>query len=394
MYRVYSTSVTAGRVKLGPAMEGSLPYFVLLHGGGSSSHAGSRKRRGSRMKRVSRSSSDQPAPQRRLRSYFRKETKRAVSGGARLSGGRSTSGGGGLGGSGISGSMDAKNSSINSIGSSADGEGSMRSPSSGALQTHREDSMDSSGVSQKRASIASDSGGSGGAKSAPADPNPSWQLSPQFSLGGAGRGMTALAKSADNEAGQAANTALKIATISSVSGAAGDKAGGGQADSGSDDSKQPRLRFKVALLCEHGIFVQMDDVHRLENSASEDQVASTFELALKLPAHGDNATKTAVEDVTCPTEGCDGEMIGEPGARICSRCGPAGTLSRADEREGSSGARAVESGLSATLDFEHVASSEMLGLEDSLSMKAEFGIEGRYFNPRVKRSEHFIEPWR
>ncbi|CAM9431611.1 unnamed protein product, partial [Sphacelaria rigidula] len=50
-------------------------------------------------------------------------------------------------------------------------------------------------------------------------------------------------------------------------------------------------------------------------------------------------------------------------------------------------------GLLAMLDYEHVASTDVLGSGDSLSMQATYGMEGKYFNPRVQRSEHFLEPW-
>lgn len=188
--------------------------------------------------------------------------------------------------------------------------------------------------------------------------NPSWQLTPRYSLGGATRGVTSIATKADTNAKKAASTAMKIAAISSAGTAAASAASAG-ASGGVEVGKQPRVRLKVTLLCEHGIILQMDDLHRLKNTPTDAHAAPTFELAFKVPP-----------------QGCHG--------------GLGGTEPRSLESLPSS----MDEALKATLDFEHVASAEILGVEDSMSMNASFGMEGRYFNPRVQQSEHFIEPWR
>lgn len=194
-----------------------------------------------------------------------------------------------------------------------------------------------------------------GAVAAAANANPSWQLTPRFSLGGATQGVTSIATKADKNAKKAASSAMKIAAISSAGTAAAGAAGGGVG--GVEVGKQPRVRLKATLLCEHGIFLQMDDLHRLRNMPPDAHVAPTFELALKVP----------------PQSSVDGP--GEP-------------------RSPGSLPSSIDEALQMTLDFEHVASAEILGEEDSMSMNASFGMEGRYFNPRVQQSEHFIEPWR
>ena len=232
---------------------------------------------------------------------------------------------------------------------------------------------------ERRASITSTGGsggggGGGGAErrgsttsvaesvvAAAVNANPSWQLTPAYSLGGATRGVTSIATKADTHAKEAASTAMKIASISSAGTAAASAAT-------TEVAKQPRVRLKVTLLCEHGIYVQMDDLHRLENTPADEDASPTFELALKVP----------------PQDG------GEGG------CGDGGAAPDAAEPQSPRSVLppSLEEALSMTLDFEHVASAEILGVQDSMSMKAAFGMEGKYFNPRVQQSEHFIEPWR
>lgn len=385
VYRVFSTTVAAGPLRLGSAPPGSLPYFILLRGGNHVDRHPVRKHRHSGARRPLRSVSDDHA-QRRWRSILRKNPTRLRSGG----------------------NTNTRSSA------------SRRAASTHRLALRKEDSVERSEAGMRRGSSSGDGGGSDNVTAVSVDANPSWNLSPLYSLGVAGRSMTSISKTADIEAGKAASAALKIAAISSVGpGAAGGAIGGGVAAGGADVTKQPRLRFKVTLLCEHGIFLQMDDIHRLENTAADQTVEPTFELAFKLPGKcdgekaglrsGSDATArgtVVVEDVGCPREGCGGELVGA-GGQVCDRCGlPAPVLIEAGDDEGGGGGGggggfgvsvrlpSVESGLTAMLDFEHVASAAMLGEEDSLSMTAAFGVEGRYFNPRVHHSEHFIEPWR
>lgn len=196
-----------------------------------------------------------------------------------------------------------------------------------------------------------------GAVAAAVNTNPSWQLTPRYSLGGATRGVTSIATTADTNAKKAASTAMKIAAISSAGTAAASAASGG----GVAVAKQPRVRLKVTLLCEHGIFLQMDDLHRLKNTPTDAHVAPTFELAFKVPPQGG---------------------------------GGGGGGHGAESRSPGSLPPSMDEALRATLDFEHVASAQILGYQDSMCMNAAFGMEGRYFNPGVQQSEHFIEPWR
>lgn len=253
-----------------------------------------------------------------------------------------------------------------------------------------------------------------------------WQLGPGYSLGESGRAMSSITTKTDEEAGNAARMALKVAALSSVSGSAHRAGGAGS-------TMQPRLRYKVTMYVEHGVFLLMEDIHRLENTAGDHAADPTFELAFMIPlpekgtkalvattagfgdspwsssiptgghAPHDHVTKSVV-DPDCTRDGCGGGMVREAGGDgpyVCSSCClPAPSIGQevgaggAATRDTTLAADAVVTGLVAMLDFEHMSSSDVLGEEDSLSMHAAFGIEGRYFNPRVQRSEHFLEPWR
>lgn len=326
---------------LGSSLPGSLPYFVLLYGGNHLQRRTSRNRGRPSVQRPLRAATEGGQRQRRLQiaAMFRKTASRAPT--LRRSA---------LGGSG--------GSSINSVSSKSRGSSAGLVVSSAMQRGISGESVELAPVSaapappapERRASVASATS-SIGAVAAAVNANPSWQLTRQYSLGGATRGVTSIATKADKHAKKAASTAMKIAAISSAGTAAASAASGG---AGVEVAKQPRVRLKVTLLCEHGIFVQMDDLHRLENTPTDDDVSPTFELALKVPPQGGG--------------GGGGGHGEEP--------------------------RSMKEALTATLDFEHVASAEILGVQDSMSMKAAFGIEGKYFNPRVQQSEHFIEPWR
>lgn len=380
--------VPTGTVRLGPVPEGTLPYFVLLQSGDHPEGHGTRKplRHTSAPRYPSRASSNDSA-KRRLRSLLRKHP-------------------------------------IHAFSVAHPGRGVATPPPSAS--TSRDTSGESAVPGQ---SAATDSGS--GATGLVNNGEPSWQLSPKHSLGEAGRAMTSITTTADSEAGKAANTALKVAALSSVGAAAAGGgggagsgfgaggAGGGEGDDGTTETKHPRLRFKITLLCEQGIFLQMEDIHRLESTAHGDKVDPTFEIALALPGQGGQGAcatgspggsddTVAAVDVGCPRDECEGEVDGDTG--VCESCGLPAPLkaSSEDEDEGDEGGERGKdegsgsvggspwenTGLQATLDFEHVASKDILGTEDSLSMTAAFGVEGRYFNPRVQKSEHFIEPWR
>lgn len=191
---------------------------------------------------------------------------------------------------------------------------------------------------------------------------------------------------------------------------------------------------QVTILVEQGVFLQMEDIHRLENTGGDHTADPTFEIAFMLPLPGQQGYNAAggsivgpakrsssasitaggssgsigsiadigvtFMEVGCKREGCTGKVVTEVGPRaddegchyLCSRCAlPAPVTKRESFVET---VAEDKSGLLAMFDFDHVSSTEVLGLEDSLSMHATFGMEGKYFNPRVQRSEHFLEPWR
>lgn len=186
------------------------------------------------------------------------------------------------------------------------------------------------------------------------------------------------------------------------------------------------------MLVEQGVYLQMEDIHRLENMGVDHVADPTFEIAFMLPLPGqggkegeslDPTKKSSITSkISCGSidssgsnianvdralvevdgkrEGCTGKVVTEvgPGADddglryAYNRC----VLPAPVNKQQSAGETAVRNkpGLLAMFDFEHVSSTDVLGLEDSLSMHATFGMEGKYFNPRVQRSEHFLEPWR
>ncbi|CAM9288314.1 unnamed protein product, partial [Ectocarpus sp. 8 AP-2014] len=348
VYRVFSTPIAAGAVELGPGLPGSLPYFVLLYGGNHLTRRTSRTPHGRlAVQRPVRAVTDSGRGGRRvLRSLFRKHN---------LALGRSGSGGGSGGSSINSLSRQSRGSSAGAVVSSLDrgisGESIEMTPTTAV------EGLGPAAPPERRTSIVSIADSVGPAATAAAvNGNPSWKLTPEYSLGGATRGVTSIGAKADKNAKMAASTAMKIAAISSAGTTAANAAGGA---GGIEVAKKPRVRLKVILLCEHGIFVQMDDIHRLENTPSDDSAAPTFELALGVPwqDRGGGGGGSGTEDAKSPSSSPSTEA------------------------------------LAATLDFEHVASSEILGDEDSMCMDAAFGIEGKYFNPRVHQSEHFIEPW-
>lgn len=356
VYRVFSTPIAAGTVTLGSNLPGSLPYFVLLYGGNHFQRHTSRNRRRPSVQRPLRAVTDSGQRQRRRQfgSVFRKPAKAPALG----------SGGSAVGGSGGGSSINSLSSkSRESSGGVVVSSAVQRGVSGESIELIPTAQAQAAAPPSRRASTAS-AADSVGAVAATVNANPSWQLTPRYSLGGATRGVTSIATRADKHAKKAAGTAMKIAAISSAGTAAASAASGG-AGGGVEVAKQPRVRLKVTLLCEHGIFVQMDDLHRLENTPTDDEVSPTFELALKVPSQGGG----------CGGGGDDGVHDAEP-------------------RSPGSLPPPMEEALTATLDFEHVASAEILGIQDSMSMKAAFGVEGRYFNPRVQQSEHFIEPWR
>lgn len=354
VYRVFSTPIDAGTVTLGSSLPGSLPYFVLLYGGNHLQRHTSRGRQRPNVQRPLRASTDSGQRQRRRQfgSIFRKAARAPALGNSAL-GGRGGSGG----------------SSINSLSSKSRGSSAGVVVSSAMQRGVSDESIELTPAAaapaapprapERRTSVASATSSIGAVAAAAINANPSWQLTPRYSLGGATRGVTSIATKADKHAKKAAGTAMKIAAISSAGTAAASAASGG---AGVEVAKQPRVRLKVTLLCEHGIFVQMDDLHRLENTPTDDDVSPTFELALKVPPQG----------------GGGGDGGGHD----------------AETRSPGSLPPSMEQALRASLDFEHVASAEILGVQDSMDMKAAFGVEGRYFNPRVQQSEHFIEPWR
>lgn len=184
------------------------------------------------------------------------------------------------------------------------------------------------------------------------------------------------------------------------------------------------------------MFLQMEDIHRLQNTGSDHVADPTVELAFQLPLPGQDGDPTAglrkskkldpehkagpktgdksggtagssgtCVEADCPQEGCDGEVVTETKgpeadddsgpAYFCNKCNRAAPAAKKGERS-SDAVRLAEDlpGLLAMLDLEHVSSTPVLGSEGSLSMRAAFGVEGKYFNPRVQRSEHFLEPWR
>lgn len=365
VYRIFSAHVEAGPLLLGPVPDGSLPYLVLLYGGNLGKLTSRKKHAHANVRRPLRAVSD-GNNRRRFPSMLRRDAKLI------LRGGGSTT---------ISGT---------------------RGTSAPVMAARREESTESDAAGSTHGSTAGggDAGSGGVLVPVAIDSNPSWQLSPAYSLSAAGHGLATIAETADIAAGKAASTALRIAAISSAAGGRNTEGasfglGRGSGGAVADAAKQPRIRFKVALLCEHGILLQMDDLHRLENTASDQRVDPTFELAFKVPEQANDARSSrsrssggadgvSIVEAVCPVDGCG------PSPPISSE-----ELDKENSGSGTSGTRAsVDVGLMATLDFEHVASSEILGEDDSLKMEAAFGVEGRYFNPRVQRGEHFIEPWR
>lgn len=351
VYRAFSVDVRAGLVELGAGVVGSFPYFILLLGGGHPNGLSFRKQQQLAGRGVTRRSSGDRV-RRRWRSLFTPDPNNPVR--------RSSS-------NTISilrrGSSTTSNSYISRS----------RVLPAGAIAARREHSADGVGSTSSMdlnttAFVALDT-------------NPSWNVSRQYCMGSMGGGLRSVVKTADVEATKMANTVLQLATFSTVGTAAG---GGGGANGGAGVVKHPRIRFKMTLLCEHGVFLQLNDLQRLENTAIDGNEAPTIELEFKLPRPGD-------------AEGGDGRRVVVEGS-LCDRYGRPTPLPIKGDSSGPGGcdeqSSAVKSGLTAMLDFEHVASTDILGLEDSLSMKAEFGMEGRYFNPRVQGSEHFIEPWR
>ena len=355
VYRVFSVSIGPGFHRLGKMEVGTLPYFVLVSGGDRriESHSLGRPLRVISGQRPSRGSSDT----RPLRSIFRRQAKR-----------------------------------MSKVRRSVSAAPTVRS--SASLVTRKESSTESI---EKMLQLGSQPRSTSVDSSAVAtDPYPSWHLNPRYGLSAASHGMTSIAKSANLAAGRAASTALKIATISSAAGGrntggglAGGALGYGSAAGGEPDAtKQPRIRVRVTLLCEHGVLLRMDDLHRLKNTADNQDVEATLELAFRLPElRGGGACEIRGGSTLIDINGGTGNTVDRaPSARVGDRLGHVSM--------GFGKSPSVDSGLSLTLDFEHVASEEMLGKGDSLSMSAAFGMEGKYYNPRVHRSEYFIEPWR
>lgn len=358
VYRAFSVDVPAGPIKLGASLEGSLPYFVLLLGGGYPDGLSVRKQQQTAGRMVRRSSVERA--RQRFRSRFAPDTK------------------------GLLRRRSSNSSNSNSY---------ISRSRSNKLAALREDSTESGGrAGSTHSTLPTVPGG--------LDTNPSWNVHRQYCMGSMGGGLRSVANTADVEANKMANTALQLATFSTV----GSAAYGGGPNGCASLTKHPRIRFKVTLLCEHGVFLQLNSLQRLENTAIDGNEDPTIELEFKLPrlgsdgggdaAGGDGAV--AVSKTVCL--GCGGEVAK---GGLCDRCGrppPLAIKEGCSEPESDDcfehSSAAVKSGLTAMLDFEHVASTDILGLEDSLSMKAEFGMEGRYFNPRVQGSEHFIEPWR
>lgn len=359
---------------LGSGLPDSLPYFVLLYGGNHVRRLSTRGRRQSGVHRPLRAITDSESSRRRrlLHSVFKKKSV--------VGGGRGNSGSGGGDGSrlrsanrGSSGEAGLAPPAVQRgvSGESVEMIGTEMIRTTTTPLPERRTSLartTTTPLPERKTSFVSATSSIGAVSMSAAvaaaaiNANPSWLLTPRYSLGGATRGVTSIATKADTNAKKAASTAMKIAAISSAGTAAASAAGGGAG--GVEVGKQPRVRLKVTLLCEHGIFVQMDDLHRLKNTPTDAHAAPTFELAFKVPP-----------------QSCDGGV---------------GLGSGADAKPRSPGSlpSSMDEALRATLDFEHVASAEILGKEDSMSMNASFGMEGRYFNPGVQQSEHFIEPWR
>lgn len=360
VYRAFSVDVLAGPVELGAGVVGSLPYFVLLLGGGHPDGLAFRKQQQSAGRGLARRFSGDRV-RRRLRRRFTTDPKSVLR--------RHSS----------TPSSNVRRSSSNNSYTARS-----RAPPTGA--SRREDSAEGVGTAGSADPNA--------AVLVTLDTNPSWNVNRQYCMGSMGGGLRSVAKTADAEASRMANTALQLATFSAVGGAAG---GGGGANGGAGVAKHPRIRFKVTLLCEHGVFLQLNQLQRLENTAIDGNEAPTIELEFKLPRPSDaEGGDGGVVAVKTDCLGSAGEV--DRGG-LGDRCGRPASLAIKGSGSGPGGcdeqnSLAVKSGLTAMLDFEHVASTDILGLEDSLSVKAEFGMEGRYFNPRVQGSEHFIEPWR
>lgn len=316
--------IPAGPVELGPATVGELPYIVLLYGGDLECN-------------------QLPWRQDGLRSTLRRSDRR-------FSRPRSL-------GRGLS-HRDGWNHSSHYLQAGIEGSGLRRAVTAGA---------DPGAGSAERKEI--ETYGGVGNFIVDGDGEISWQLKPRYSLGEAGRAMRSINTRADREAGKAASTVLKVAALSSV---AGDVEDGG----GTKGTVQPRLRYAVHVSVQEGVFLQMEDVHRLENTSNDQRADPTLELAfmVHIPRQGDGTSTAKTTSVPAGIYSLD-----EAEDRV--------------EKKSSKDAGAV-TGLIAMFDFEHVASCDLLGEQDSLSMHAAFGMEGKYFNPRVQRSEHFLEPWR
>lgn len=358
VYRAFSVDIPAGPVELGAGVVGSLPYFVLLIGGGHADGLSFRKQQQQSAGRGMARRASGERVRRRLRSRFTPDPKKLMR--------RSSS----------TASNLRRGSSNNSY------SGRSRLPTGGSRREESAEGVGTTGsVDLNAAALVA------------LDTNPSWNVNRQYCMGSMGGGLRSVAKTADLEASKMANTALQLATFSTV----GSAAGGGGANGVAGVAKHPRIRFKVTLLCEHGVFLQLDQLQRLENTAIDGNEAPSIELEFKLPRLGDaEGGDGGVAVVTTNCLGCGGDVIK---GGLCDRCGrpaPFAIKEGGSEPGGydEQSSPAIKSGLTAMLDFEHVASKDVLGLEDSLSMKAEFGMEGRYFNPRVQGSEHFIEPWR
>lgn len=378
VYRVFSVAISRGRHHLGDVWEGSLPYLILLCGGDHFDNRNSILRRQHRGSSIQRSNlraiggAGNGVGERPLRSILRKRAKRILT-----------------------------------TRRSATLSAAMR----GTSANRRETSGESVEGGNERL-VSTGRGNSAESSSADAlELTPVWHINPNYALSTAGHGMNTIAESADVAATRAASTAQRIAAISTAAGgrntgnmlAGGIGYGGGEGTCGPDVTKQPRIRVKVTLLCEHGVLFRLDDLHRLRNIDSDQEVDATLELALKLPGKGGKYGNASVEGragegigmLLTPGKGANRRSKERFGSNVSDAVlGDVVPQSAEGDVGGGLSCPSVDSGLSVTFDVEHISSEEILGTEDSLSMKAAFGIEGRYYNPRVHRSEHFIEPWR
>lgn len=153
----------------------------------------------------------------------------------------------------------------------------------------------------------------------------------------------------------------------------------------------------------------MEDIHRLENTGDDHTADPTFEIAFMLPLPGQDRAGHKTMAGSSPNK--PDKKDSSTGGTVSSSDSYSDSYSSARDviletdsakKQGSGGeategvveTRQEKPGLLANLDYEHVASTDVLGSGDSLSVLATFGMEGKYFNPRVQRSEHFLEPWR